>query len=60
MDWEQEREPLAGRILATALTLFGQHGYHATSSRLGRGSGDNGGLILSAAQAALDAGVPTT
>lgn len=26
-----EREPLAGRILPTALTLFGEHGYHGTS-----------------------------
>jgi len=24
-------EPLAGRILPTALTLFGEHGYHGTS-----------------------------
>lgn len=26
-----ERDPLAGRILPTALTLFGEHGYHGTS-----------------------------
>ena len=31
MEGEQEREPLAGRILPTALTLFGEHGYHGTS-----------------------------
>jgi AcrR family transcriptional regulator len=26
-----EREPLAGRILPTALTLLGEHSYHGTS-----------------------------
>ncbi len=31
MSLRMEREPLAGRILPTALTLFGEHGYHGTS-----------------------------